>query len=236
MHHSQILAGKRERLFSILVSLGAAAVLPNSNCLAGGHEHGPIYRTLDALAGGIEKVIDVAAAAKHRSCLNKEPLCDDACDSMMMGELVELSSAAGSPLPEMEMVPMQPYTASPAVIDPSAPDSLSRPKPLMAPRIPTPPRDTPRVARPTPAPQPVPTPRSADDEWIESFSPQTPSPGTPTAPRRSPQTQPNSRPGARSLRSPAETYDSLPNPFLDDPQSSRARKSVNQPASYWEPW
>lgn len=233
-------AGKRERFVSLVVSLSSAAILPTSSAFAGGHEHGPIYRTLDALAGGIEKVIDVAAAAKQRSCLSeKKPLCDDACDAMTMGEFAEYPSSLDPLSSGMEFSPMPSHLSSPLELAPQlAPHPGSTAQPgrttAPAPRIPTPPGDTPRVARPMPAQQPV--PRSVDDEWSESFSAQPPAQATPTVPRRPLETAPSSKPGAGTRRSPAETYDSLPNPFLDDPQSRHAPRSANQPASYWEPW
>ncbi|MGV3486670.1 MAG: hypothetical protein ACO1RT_19790 [Planctomycetaceae bacterium] len=243
MHRSKILAGKREFLFSIIASVGTATLLPIQSGYAGNHEHGPIYRTLDALAGGIEKVIDVAAAVKQRGSSSAGPLCDDACDAMMMDELtalppydvmppgaVEYAAPGFSDMtPPQEMMP--PETLSPA---PTRDQSSRR---LMAPRMPSPPADMSRGKRPAQAPPAAaPATRGADDEWIESFSTESERPNGSAVPRRAtdPQSKPKANPGA--LRSPAETYDSLPNPFMDDPQSRRVTKSVNRPASYWEPW
>jgi len=64
-----------------------------------------------------------------------------------------------------------------------------------------------------------------DDGWFDSLSPQ---PMTPTGERPIP------RP--RALRSPADTIDTLEDPFKDDTQGRRWLKSANQPASYWQPW
>ena len=255
MRRSEIFGGKRELLLSILVSFGSVTVLPVQTGWAGGHEHGPIYRTLDALAGGIEKVIDVAASAKQRAGSRGAPLCDDGCDAILMDELMTIPHSNDLPMhdfasppgfsPDMDVVPdtrFVPDMASPQADTfenvPSAQQPAQRPRRVMAPRVPSPPADTPRTMRPLPAPSqraPTTTPHTSNDEWLESFSAE-PRPQAPAVPRRQLDTQPKAKSGSGAVRNPAETFDSLPDPFRDDPQSNRGSKSMNRPASYWEPW
>ncbi len=270
MRHTEFQSRKRSVLFAILIASGGTLMLAGQPCSAGDHGHGPIYRTLDALAGGIEKVIDVAACAKQGMGGCDAPNCDDGCDAMTLESFNSMSDGSMPMASEMEVVPMPPsrptaphpmtpyqvsppHMSAPAVMAPQtmAPrmaspeaypvDSLRpmhSPKPLMAPRLPLPPSEVPRQTRPAmPAPKSLPSaapePLSGDDNWLEGSATESSKTKAPTVPRRSLLDEDISPTGRRS---PAETFDSLPNPFLDDPQSRRPVRSANQTASYWEPW
>ncbi len=92
------------------------------------------------------------------------------------------------------------------------------------------PNTTPNTV-PAPGPkQPgsVPQPQ-AEDDWMEGFSSEAPQPNTSGAPKT-----PGTRP--RIQRNPADTIESLPNPFSDDPQGSLTPPQLNRQASYWEAW
>ncbi len=57
---------RRRAALAILASSVATFGVGSHSCLAGGHQHGPVYRTLDTLAGGIESAIDVARGVTNR--------------------------------------------------------------------------------------------------------------------------------------------------------------------------
>jgi len=200
-------------------------------CVAGGHSRGPIYKTLDALAGGIEKMIDVTVSMGRKSSSTGDGTpCDDGCDSMTLTELGTIYRVNEVEVPMPPMPPMPPaYPAGPVESMPMVapmPMPLTVPTPVPALRMNKP--------MPKPVPKSAPTPTkpssSPDDEWFDSFSPEPVSPNTDDGKTS---IRANGRP---ALRNPAETYESLPNPFEDDPQSRAQPKSLNQPVSYWEPW
>jgi len=262
---------KRRLAVAVITAIAGFASLPTPNCDAGHPSHGPIYRTLDALAGGIEKVIDVAgkASARGRSC--DPAFGDDGCDAMTLYEL-EAASGHATPIYDDSSMQGSPYasqvesgpdsqisepttapplaqpraqpraqTTSPARKNPANSMPRSKPTPALQPmREPAKRPMLERAPQPMPAPlphpmrEPQPMPdiepmrepmQPVDDGWFDSLSPQ---PITPTREQAIPE--------PRALRSPADTIDTLENPFKDDLQGRRRLKSANQPASYWQPW
>lgn len=220
---------KRNVAAAALGISASLSALPAQRCVAMGHTHGPVYRTLDALAGGIEMVIDVASSMGRKSATSCDELsCDDACDAATISQLestsdhgyLEMQSPESHQhsIPQTDAIPMPPPLQMPNL----AP--MSDPQPSFKPN------SAPRTSGPMPQPVPMSeTPKKeVEDEWLNSFSPKPmPSQGgkrtTPT--KKRPET-----------RGPAETYDSLPDPFLDDPQTRKQAQPANQPASYWEAW
>lgn len=238
---------RRQASLAILATSVATFGASGEPCFAGGHQHGPVYRTLDTLAGGIETAISTARSVTKRfrggadtQC--DDAVCDDGCDTMTLQEL-EMMPPAGdhhhlstpmppstsgilptpiesmpeyqTPLPPS--IPSGPRTVEPRAVEPLRPQQTR-------PGIPQPmPNTKPVTPQPKMNGQPKSQPQlNGDEDWMEGFSPEPP------------KTQPNSRP----LRNPAETIDSLRNPFQDDPQSKnqQAPRSLNSPASYWETW
>lgn len=238
MGSTNTLRWKRRTAVAIISLTTSASGLSTGQCFAGGHSHGPIYKTLDALAGGIEKVIDATASLGRKSSSKCDgPSCDDGCDAMTLAEFetnyrvneVEVPMppmVPDYPLGPVQSVPMPPSMPMVVAMPKSTPLSDPMPVPMPAPRVNKP------MPKPVPMPAPAPTKpsRSPDDEWFDSFSPEPVSPNTGDGktPIRT-----NGRP---ALRNPVDTYDSLPNPFEDDPQSRAQPKSLNRPVSYWEPW
>jgi hypothetical protein len=240
---------RRLALSVILASTGTMLHGASIGFAAG---HGPIYRTLDAIAGGIEKVIDVATSTGKNASDCDEAVCDDGCDPMMLTELdssmemPEASAPSHAPLPPampvqpaphydaaplqsmpIEAAPMESYPAHPAPASPLR-------SPQTAPPI--------KSAKPAPAPKATQPVKPAEDDWLDSFSPEPPASapqtrrGLPTPPpAASSDQQPTAVPKRSPLRSPAETFDSLPDPFQDD-QSNTSRRSPNRQVGYWEPW
>ncbi len=149
----------------------AEAAEPGYNSTFHREPQGPIFKTLDALAGGIESILErtVLSRRKTGSCdaAGCDAIgCDDACDAVTLQQL--------EPLPRRGIAPGQP---------------LRRPLPQV-------PADR-RVGPPV---------LSSEKGWIESF---TPSPPSSIHGQPRPATPQN------------QHYDTLPDPFLDDPQYSR---------------
>ena len=221
----------RRLALSVFVASAGSLLSANQATLAGGH--GPIYRTLDAIAGGIEMAIDVATAkGKHGSSCD-ETVCDDGCDPMMLTEMG----------PETQSYDL--------MMPPTLPHSYGTPGPETT-AIPQMQMRTAPTPAPTPIPAPAPSPAQpitpADDDWLDSFSPE-PAPSASAPPRRGLPTpppavapkprangqQPSVQPKRNQLRSPAETFDSLPDPFKDD-QTRSPKTSPTRQVGYWEPW
>lgn len=230
---------KRLALGLAITSISLATT--TSTAIADGHSHGPIYRTLDAMAGGIEMVIDAASRHGHGAVGTGDASCDDGCDAMMMNEFSEAEGVDYLPMPPVEHaspnvsthgLPMAPMATMPHPLPPvvSAPrvtaPRMIEPTPMVSPSSRPPssrpmPIPTPQPARVMTQPQAAPMAATPDDDWLQNFAPE------PT----------RSVPAPRTMRrSPAETFDSLPDPFRDDPQSRRSTPSTIQPASYWAPW
>lgn len=83
----------------------------------GGHgkhtPHGPLFKTLDLVAGGIETVLQkTVLAGKRQSPACDSPLCDDGCDAVTLHELEMYSlddpALMPSPHPTLQT---QPYSA-----------------------------------------------------------------------------------------------------------------------------
>ena len=240
----------QKRRFAIVFITAMAGIASQQppNCSAGHPAHGPIYRTLDALAGGIEKAISVAGRTATMGGACDSTSCDDGCDAMTLNDLDAGSDYA---MPIHGDARMSEPTVAPPIEQPTPPAGSHRPNstprlkpqplldsepmPMREPmeiQEPRPVREPMpmRESRPMPIPQPLQEPMStptepADDGWFDSLSPGS---KTPTSKRLIPE--------PRALRSPSETIDTLEDPFKDDPQGRRSLKSANQPASYWEPW
>jgi len=186
---------------------------------------GPIFRTLDAFAGGIERVLEktVLSNGKGKPGCDSQS-CDDGCDAITLhqldmhrgGQIVIPEVYQPSPTAKPLMPPMPPapdHSVPPMIaVEPTfdrpvrktlpqpTPEStqLRPPKadPLAMPRVPVDTQMTP-VQKQTPSPN-----LSSDDSWIDSFAPSTPNRNT-SPPRR---------------EAPAAD-DSLRDPFQDDPQT-----------------
>ncbi|TWT93216.1 hypothetical protein [Stieleria varia] len=168
--------------------------------------HNPLYRTLDAVAGGIEKVLgfDKCKSGCNSGC---DSNCDDACDAGYANELmnpiyIPPSHSHGAPSPIVESIPsVPPLVTSPPTITESVP-MYSQPRsaaPRMAPRSITPADSAPGATAPLQDPTPIPQPEAA------------PEPGT----RIAPPTPPETTPPADSKKGGFD-FDSLDDPFGDD--------------------
>ncbi len=190
-----------------------------------GHTHGPIFKTLDALAGGIETVLERTVLSGRKSSACDAVGCDDACDHGTLQQLDPywatdggydqgLNSFSDQPAPRAPQ--SQPSAAPPVppASSGSAPDDGLVPVPVRplnpstgpapVPRTPAAPSTLPRVPADPPAPRPLPEsstrPLTTEEGWIESFNPAQPN-GQQAAPRV-PRTQPRQ---------------GLSDPFSDDP-------------------
>ncbi len=242
MSHLEIRKASKRLTLAITVAASSLLSANAEPALADHAAHGPIYRTLDSLAGGIECAISVTAKVGDRIMRRKTVTCDDGCDAALLHELSH-SPDVIQDKPAVRLPIAPPMSEDAQDVGPeSSSDQMQ-----MAPVFPEPYRQPPVIqARPIPTPQSVPmrtaprtqqnnrkpanpTPpiRTPEEEWLDSF------------PAESNQAVPNDqRPGSKAprLRDPSETYDSLPDPFLDDPQTSLRKGSSTQPVSYWEPW
>jgi len=225
-----------KRIGLALVVAAAGSIAADTAAAAGhkgrsGHgHHGPIFKTLDALAGGIESVLERTVLSGRKSSACDAAGCDDACDH---GTLQQLDSY-WSPGLSYDQGPMsfsdepaprapqayeqsngygrshsygapqaQPSAAPPAPSGSSTSDGLSPIRPLVPSTQPAP-SVLPRVPANPPAPRPLQDssarPLSTEEGWIESFNPSQPS-GQQAAPR-APRSQPRQ---------------GLSDPFSDDP-------------------
>ncbi len=82
--------------------------------------HGPIYRTLDALAGGIEKVLGLSATQRASWC--DQESCDDGCDAITAMQLE-------MPLPPIHRPANPPMPPSDFRVTP--PSMVPTPPPMM---------------------------------------------------------------------------------------------------------
>lgn len=245
----QLTSNRSRRIaLAALLATAASVTVGQSVSRAGGHSHGPIYRTLDALAGGIEAVIDVATAARERGSKCDDGSCDDGCDE---GRLHELQ---GPSKHDLMMPPALPPSMSPTVLP-----TEREMTPPNSPLLPLPSDPPMRQVMPSATPE---------DEWLDSFSPETvrtpihaqekrglpiPPPSKSPAARRpeaagsslpsnalpgklSPARPAPSAPRDGQYRGPAETFDSLPDPFIDDSQSQRPARSATRQVGYWDAW
>ncbi len=209
------------------VSAGAPSCGCADECDGGcGREHGPIYKTLDTVAGGIEKLLFFSL--KHRvggGC--DEMACDDGCDAMTMADMM-MYEETHVPMGMAPPVLMQPSVAHPSPTSPGhvhAEPSLppqSPPRQIMR-SVPAPSTYSPapaRMSQPTLTPMmppasrtPVPMPLPEGDEAMGS--------GLPL-----------DRGNDDSL------FDNLQDPFRDDsaqlnaPRSNDSRSTITRPASY----
>jgi hypothetical protein len=201
--------GKRWGLLAMAATIGCWGATATSHAADGPSifnrkPSGPIFKTLDAFAGGIELVLEntVLGHSKSKSGCDAQ-VCDDGCDAIL---LHELSMPQGSKLAVPEAYQTLPPPPSPMHSTP--PQSLT-PMIEVEPTFDRPTRKT--------LPQPMPeTPAdvktqvqkkslpnlSNDDGWIDSFAPSTPNPDA-VPPRR----------GHVPAKEP------LSDPFQDDPQT-----------------
>lgn len=203
---------------------------------AGDTGHGPVYKTLDTLAGGIETIFRLGDQGKARCDEN----CDDGCDHVMLQELsnpvdlnqIYLAPAAPAPL---HSVPQHSAPLPPADIQPPA--ARQSPQRQSAPDLPPPiqrpvqPPAVEAVRRPRPEPperlrrdlpqplirQPISKPAESAGKWFQDRG-LAPAPVQDwSQPRRQ---APAARPPA--LKAPSSKggfFDELSDPFVDDSAS-----------------
>lgn len=197
----------------LVPAASASADSPNCGCSGGcqGH-HGPIYKALDTVAGGIEKLLFLGL--KHRPFGNR-PACDDGCDAMSMSDMMmyEDMNGATEMAPPVRLSPMPQPMPSDSVPSGSVP----------APQI----MDQPEHSfQPSPLRSSNPTMRGVPE----------PEPAFPNAqPLRNLQEDAT---GSGVLPNDGSLFDSLQDPFRDDsaqlnaPQMDRQRTTKTLPASY----
>ncbi len=119
------------------VTAGAPQCGCSEGCDGGcGSGHGPIYQTLDTVAGGIEKLLFFSLKHRGRSGGCDDMSCDDGCDAMTMGDMM-MYEDAGLPT-HVHAVPSLPPQSMPSRVIPSVP----------APRLASPAMGSPRTAPP----------------------------------------------------------------------------------------
>jgi len=205
----------------VCLSPGGNLQAGNGGGIFGGDPRGPVFKTLDVVAGGIESVLErtVLAGGKAKRG-HSSPACDDACDAATLHQL-NSSHHHGTiavPMehqpPTLHKVPMvdvepqfdqQPLTPHQAEPD-SQPRHLGRTSKPSLPLVPVD-KTAPRGDSPAPQPQFEEPNLSSEDGWIDSFAPGAPNRNVP--PRRA---------------APAAD-DALPDPFRDDPQSRLSPRS-----------
>lgn len=192
----------------------------------------PVYKTLDLLAGGIERVLHLDEDSDI-GCDEGGESCDDACDAAM---IMELSAPLPSPAPQPIHRHVQP--TSPAIPAPAPADRIIAPNSIQPsmPRVPAPIMPAPIDSEPLQFSQPRTSASGLVPAPIESAAPN--APRTELAPAELP--DPRQAPAGDSSepRLPAPILDrernALPNggdiiepgldestdPFLDDPFQS----------------
>ncbi len=194
---------------------------------------GPIFKTLDALAGGIELVLEktvLGHSKVKRGCDSQS--CDDGCDAIMLHELniplgskmavpeahhpIKTPGSLAQPMPAESMPPM-------IQVEPNFDRPIRRVLPEPIPeqkRLPLPTAELSPISKtelPTAAPLSTPKLPAAPETPVQKKSPQ-PDLSTddgwidsfaPSMPSRS--TTPRS--------APAPVREALPDPFQDDPQT-----------------
>ena len=229
---------KRRRRMMLTAACLATLIVPAANVTADSPQcgcsdgceggHGPIYKALDTVAGGIEKLLFLGL--KHRSSCD-EMACDGGCDAMSMSEMMmyEDSSIPSHMAPPVRMSPMTSHPPMPQHSHPqpmssqhmSAPPTIQHSDPALPPtaaplRMSKPqmtsiPEQTPSIPRPMPRPMPLPL---RDDDATGSG------------------VMPLDRSEGDSL------FDSLQDPFRDDaaqlnaPRIDREGSTKTLPASY----
>lgn len=211
---------KRWGLLAMAATLGWAgdattAFAANGPGILDRKPSGPIFKTLDAFAGGIELVLEKTVlknTRKKHGCDSQS--CDDGCDTIM---LHELSMPPGSkvavpeayqpqPAAESRLEKVPPESVPPMIeVEPTFDRPVRKVLPEPMPESiqpPVPKSDMPPVFR-TPVQKKLTQPNlSTDDRWIDNFAPSTPNPNA--APQR---------------RAPVPVKEALPDPFQDDPQT-----------------
>tara|TARA_R110002049_G_scaffold2750_4_gene21973 strand:- start:146656 stop:147849 length:1194 start_codon:yes stop_codon:yes gene_type:complete len=188
-----------------------------------------IYKSLDALAGGIESVLGLDESA---GC--DEMGCDDACDAATMSEMMFPIENAG-PVHMHHSKPIHMLPSAPSHIPPPAPRHTPAPSAVpLPPAMPTPIESAPRNPSGqhlgTPSMQPTPLPRTTAPSTPapRTPAPRTPAPRTP-APRAIP--QPTPAPQAEPKQE-GSLFDALEDPFSDDEvQNYRPYRNV-RPSGY----
>ncbi len=188
---------KRQLAIAIIAAITGVATLPAPSCLAGKPAHGPIYRTLDTIAGGMEKAIDIAASAGRRvrgfdaqACDDQacdDQACDDGCDAMTIKELDGVYDSPKYPeAPVMDSQGIQGEAVQnyPNAMEPTVMPPLAQPMPAV------------------PLRSPMPSPRSNQNR-----------PNTPPRSQSTPKSAPQRVPQPQPLRQPSP----IPKPMLDTP-------------------
>lgn len=199
--------------------------------------NGPLFKTLDAFAGGIEHVLEktVLRHGKGKQGCDSQS-CDDGCDAIMLHQL-EMHRDYSTAVPEAYATPpmMEPTAPMPTVppmidVEPTfdrqqpttTPQPANEPFPLPVPKMTVPPLSkSPSAAAPSSKAAPMSMPRVPIDSQKTPVQKQAPQPNlssddswidsfAPSTP------SPKVAPPRQSF--PAAD-DSLPDPFQDDPQT-----------------
>lgn len=186
----------------------------------GGTPDGPIFKTLDALAGGIEKLtgLDQCPSSGCDSgcgCDAGPSGCDDACDAAM---IQELSAPVYVPAPSYSPTPAQP--AIPQTVTPH----YSDPVPHTEPRMPTVPPES------YSAPSDANTTRPYVDQPLMPVPAEDPVAPEPEPTEDPAPTQPDATPPAPD--SDRSIFDSLDDPFGDDEVRVHPRNRTIRTASH----
>lgn len=182
---TEIREHKRQLAIAIIAAITGVATLPAASCFAGKPAHGPFYRTLDTIAGGMEKAIDIAASAGRGARGCDAQACDDGCDAMTIEELDGAYTSPRhpeGPVMESHGIAGKAVQNYPNAMEPTVMPRLAQPTPAVPLRSPTPlPRshqnrpntpppshattkpDLRRVPQPPPLRQPSPIPKPMMD-------------------------------------------------------------------------
>lgn len=233
--------GRSWRLLAVAATLGFLGDAPISRAADGPSifnrkPSGPIFKTLDAFAGGIELVLEktVLGHSKPKRVCDSQS-CDDGCDAVMLHELnlprgskVAVPEAYPSDPPEPPMHSMPADSAPPMVqIEPMfdrpsrkplpqpVPDATEMPVPVRVPKTELPPIS--KIQPPNSAPLEHPrVPVDVDTPGLKTSKPSLSTddgwidnfaPATPN---------PDAAPPRRA---PIPDGETLPDPFRDDPQA-----------------
>jgi len=208
--------GKRWGLSALAATVcwlggSAASLAGDGPGVFGRIPQGPIFKTLDAFAGGIERVLEKTVLSNgkaKRGC--DSPSCDDGCDAITLHQLdlYRGGQMAVPPMPPMPGHAVPPMIDVEPTFDPPVRKTLPQPMPestqLQVPK--SAPRAMPQVpvdTQMTPVQKQKPqSDLSSDDSWIDSFAPSMPNRNPPPPRRQGPATD-----------------DALLDPFADDPQT-----------------
>ncbi len=233
MHHQSkmrsrkrnVITRRQRLLFSVVTAAAfsvtassAVAMGPDCGCPDCGcptKSRNPIYRALDTVAGGVERLINFGVGRGCRTCggdMMSGMTCDDGCDSlsaseMMMGETYVPHDMAPVPPSYSQEMHSYPIAPAPSVAAPM----LRSPSRQMQPPQSAPMQMSQPQIRPIPRPQPEP-------HMADPMPPAAPT-GSGVAP-----TAPNDG---------GSMFESLQDPFRDDSaMNTRGRSTPGRPVSY----